>query len=191
MLATMTILGLYSYDSSIFDGLVLPGTVDKSALVTNLVSELDGFEIGYTNPVKIKELISAWSKKMQGPWTKLYNTTILQYDVLRNYDITKEMSTVVSGENHVTGRGSDINLSQKYGFSDGTAADSGKVTTTLGSGNDTIGSSSTVVTDHEYGDASLRTTQQVLEEERKSALYNFYDQIISDFKKRFCLLVYD
>lgn len=190
MRAIITILGLYQYDNTLFDGLTLPGTLDKEVLVNNIVAELEGFEMLYPSPVTMKALIGLWSKKMQGVWKKRYDTTVLQYDVLRNYDITKSTTVTVEGESHVQGKGSDTGLTQKNSFDSATPADAQKVTTTIGSGSDTNGLSITTTEDREFGDASLRTTQQVLMEERKVAEYNVYDTIIADFKDRFCIVVY-
>jgi hypothetical protein len=164
--------------------------MEKDILIPNLLTELEGLEVRYPNTLTMKAMIEFWSKKQQGPWKKLYDTTVLQYDILRNYDITKEETVDGTGENHVTGRGTDTNETQKYSFDSTTPANAGKVLTTLGSGSDTNGISKTITSSREYGDASLRTTQQVLQEERNVALFNMYDVIISDFRQRFCLGIY-
>jgi hypothetical protein len=190
MRATMTILGLYQYDKTLFDGITLPGTLNKETLVGNLVSELEGLEVLYPSAPIMKTFIGVWSAKMQGVWKKRYDTTVLEYDILRNYDITKSETVASLGENHVLGKGSDNVVNQKFSFDNTDPKDAGKVITTLGSGSDTNGSSDMTTTSREYGDASLRTTQQVLMEERQVAEYNMYDTIINDFKQRFCLMVY-
>ena len=40
------------------------------------------------------------------------------------------------------------------------------------------------------GNIGVTTSQQMIREEREIDLFNIYDQITQDFKRRFCVLVY-
>lgn len=86
--ATMSILGLYNYDNTIFDSMALPAQVNsnKAVLINNLLMECSEFEIIYTDPEFMKDAIGAWSGMMVDIWEKLYATTQFNYDPIANYD---------------------------------------------------------------------------------------------------------
>ena len=44
--------------------------------------------------------------------------------------------------------------------------------------------------EHAHGNIGVTTTQKLIREQREIAEYNIYDRIITDFKERFCILVY-
>lgn len=44
--------------------------------------------------------------------------------------------------------------------------------------------------EHSHGNIGVTTTQKLIREQREVAEYNIYDRIITDFKDRFCILVY-
>ena len=54
MPATMSLLGLYNWDSTILDGLIVPSGVDRSALINNLLRECAELEILCNRVVKRK-----------------------------------------------------------------------------------------------------------------------------------------
>lgn len=41
-----------------------------------------------------------------------------------------------------------------------------------------------------YGNIGVTTTQQMIEQERNTVKFNIYDYIITEFKKRFCIMIY-
>lgn len=66
--------------------------------------------------------------------------------------------------------------------------DSGFETTeNTGTDSGTIGNNGTRT---EQGNIGVTMTQTLIQEERKLVEFNIYDRIISDFKERFCLLIY-
>lgn len=83
---TMSLIGLYSYDSTLFDNLTLPVGVDKDDVVGNLLMETDGQEVLYPNPGFMKMAIGVWSKKELPVWEKLLATTKFEYNPIHNYD---------------------------------------------------------------------------------------------------------
>ena len=52
------------------------------------------------------------------------------------------------------------------------------------------GSGTNTVVKTDKGNIGVTTTQQMIEQERESALYNIYNVIVDSFKKKFCILVY-
>lgn len=90
MKATISVMGLYNYDNSLFANMELPNGVDKETLVYNLVLELAELEVIYPHFDVLKMSIGMWSKKELPVWEKLYATTQFEYDPISNYDRKEE-----------------------------------------------------------------------------------------------------
>ena len=95
--ARMSLWGLYQYDNTILDNLTLPTGMDADNLKQNLLVETAGLSILYPDPDFLKTVIGLWSAERQDVWQKLYNTTVLQYDPIQNYDRTEETEEVNDG----------------------------------------------------------------------------------------------
>ena len=86
MSATMSLLGLYKINSGLFLELELPEGISKNTVVDNLLMETAELEILYPNPYFMQAAIGTWSSKELPVWKKLYETTVLKYDPISNYD---------------------------------------------------------------------------------------------------------
>lgn len=89
MQATMSILGLYNYDNTLFDNLVLPTGMtadDKTTLVNNMLAELAELEIVYPDPVFMKTAIGFWSAKELPTWDRYYTAATAEYNPIENYN---------------------------------------------------------------------------------------------------------
>lgn len=212
--AYLTILGLYNYDSSIFDSMRLPDGVEKTTLVDNLLYELSDMEVLYADPCFMKTMIGVWSKKMLPVWTKLFATTKLDYDPISNYDRKETLTDSTSGSNTQTSSGESGYSSS--GSQSGTDTEKNYVSSfnveqaqlreyterapllnNENSGGEQISqkSSGTASNTRSFesrvsGNIGVTTTQQMIEQERESVKFNIYDVIIADFKKRFCIMIY-
>lgn len=102
-MATISILALYDYDSSVLAGLtrnlpqsskvpidkypdsyVEPLGLDVNALVDNIMIECAELEFMYPSISLAKRAINAWATGMSHKWQKLYNTMWLIYNPLWN-----------------------------------------------------------------------------------------------------------
>ena len=199
MRATLSILGLYNYDKTIFDNFALPwyntydenGDVDEeivldsTILIPLLLAQLSELELVYPDLDAMKILVESWSKKNLDNWCKIFFVLNEEYDPIENYN-RKEHSTSESGATS----GSDSNLLNKVsGFNqtdpnlvdrDSSISDSGGWT--HADGERTI---------HTHGNIGVTTNQSMV---RKEVLlrsdYNMYDIIIRSFKRFFCVGVY-
>lgn len=95
--ATVSLLGMHNYDPTVLDLLVIPEELDRSNLINNLLAETAELEILYSNPTVLKNLIGVWSLKELPVWQKLYNTTVLEYNPIENYDRHEEETTRGTG----------------------------------------------------------------------------------------------
>lgn len=197
-MATMSIAGLYLYDSTIFDNLSLPDGIVKDDLITNLLTETAELEIMIPNPDIFKAVCGSWSRRMLPIWKKLYDTTQLTYNPIYNYDRTEEYTdgetTNTNGTSNTEQTVDSTTEHSVVGFNETSAA---LADTNKASGNPktdtTVKNEQTRNLEHKarmYGNIGVTTSQQMLEAEREVDKFDIYAVIIDDFKKRFCLEVY-
>ena len=163
---TLSILGLYQYDNRIFDGLVVPQGIDKETLINNILSETAEFEVLYTEPRFLSNMIAAWSAKELPVWEKLVETLHYEYDPISNYDRNEESTNTGESLGKVAG----------YNASD-------------------LVNSSGASTDVRrrariWGNIGVTTTQQMIDAQRRIVKFNIMDYIIDGFIRRFCLTIY-
>ena len=143
--AKLSILGLYSWDNTIFDLMQFPAYQDgdtlrqlsddeKNMLVMNLISECSGLEILYPNPTVMKNMIGLWSMKEVPTWNRIFRASLAEYNPIENYHRTEHSTETLahydqhsgadtnqaSGSDHVNGGSTDTNS--------GTDTTTGKVT---------------------------------------------------------------
>lgn len=103
--ATMSVMGLYNWDNTLFDLMQIPEALDRQDLIENLLGELAELEVLYPNPVVMKNLIGVWSNKQLDIWQRLYATTQYEYNPIENYD--RQESGTDSGTDTATHTGTD------------------------------------------------------------------------------------
>lgn len=163
MKSRMSIMGLYQYDNSIFNDMILPEGIDKEDVVNNLLIELDELEILYPKPETMKLVIGIWSNKELKVWQKLYDTTILDYNPIWNKDSyvensntetrnlqnintetmnlqdvnteTRNLTGTNNGSATATNTGSDITKNYVFGYNETGKAQQNESEVLLGSGN--------------------------------------------------------
>ena len=204
MTGTMSVLGLYQWDNTLFSLLSLPEGLDKDTLVDFILAECSDLEILYPNPEVLKGLIGVWSATEQYTWGKLYATMQLQYNPIDNYDRT-ETRTLASqaagnstegGTDTTTGSSTNVNQVKAFDTAANTFTDREKDTvsnsgsTTYGHTNNNAYSKNDTENIRAYGNIGVTTTQQMIEQERETAKFNIFQVILDEFKQRFCVLVY-
>lgn len=88
----LSIITMYNYDPSIFDDLSLPAELDKDLVTDNIMLELGELELLYNDPNMMKFAISRWSSKELKKWEELYDTTVLDYNPIENYNRTDDFT---------------------------------------------------------------------------------------------------
>lgn len=226
MRATLSILGLYQREPALFDELELPGSMNKDVLIDNILYEAAPLEAYYPDPNFMKFMIGRWSFMNQSVWQKLYDTTVLEYNPIFNYDRTEEWSENEQMLDKRTLTGTEMETSTDN--SSGEIRSSGTVQSELNvSGynessyvprEQTIETPNTLTsntsetdrivsidkndtenmdrkrdnirTGRAFGNIGVTTTQQMIQEERESVLFNMYKVITDSFIERFCLMIY-
>lgn len=192
--ATMSILGLYYLDPTIFDNMTYPAELNKDLLVDNILAECAELEIIYPDPEYMKRCIALWSMKELYNWQKLYETTQFVYNPIWNVDAniteTEKRDLRSTFESNENGRNSNTN--SKKGYNDNSFVDAEKddLVSEIGRGGENADTGTVERTTRRGGNIGVTTSQQMIREEREINTFNIYDFITDSFKRRFCILVY-
>ena len=117
-MTTMSPLGLYRWDETIFDLMQIPTALNKPTLIDNLLAETAELEVLYPNPVVFKNLVAVWSAKQIDIWNRLYATTQYEYNPIENYNRYETGSE--DGTGRTTHSGTDTTAdTTTYGGTDG------------------------------------------------------------------------
>lgn len=182
MRALLSIIGVYNYYPQLFDDFQLPAELNKQTLVDNLCMELGELNLLINEPQILRIAIGRWSASRVKVWQHLYETTQYEYNPIWNKDgvfkETEEAESVGTLDGRDRGNRSayDSDTYQPFDetITDHDSTSRGKVTRTR----------------TEQGNIGITSTQELIERERDVAQFNLYDQIIEEFKRRFCIMVY-
>lgn len=84
--ATMSIIGLYNYDNTLFDRLQIPNGVNRETVISNILDTCAEMELLYPDAGYLKTAIGYWSAKEQTLWQRVYEMETANYNPLENYD---------------------------------------------------------------------------------------------------------
>ena len=204
MRGTLSVLGLYQYDNSIFDDMALPTTehLNKDDLIANLLSECVELETIYARPDVFKVLMKHWSNSRVHVWQELADTMDYEYNPIWNKDVhdveqidfeRKLKSTYSdSASNQTSGNTTNQGVAYNSGNLEDRTKDiaSGSMSSTDNSTTDDTGTTEQKRDYLSQGNQGVTSTQSLIKEQRDIVNFSLYDIIISEFKTRFCLLVY-
>lgn len=182
-MTNLSILGLYNYDESIFDDMVLPEEVERETLKTELLLQLAELEIVYANPSIVKLAIKAWSASRLHEWNRIYTALTYDYNALFNKEgsVTERITSNAEGSTS----GSNIHSVSAYNANTFQNAEQDAQTAQSSS----TGQQTRTTT--EAGNIGVTMSQDMLRAE--VAVRSEYDMvhiIIDEFKRRFCIMVY-
>ena len=112
---TLSPLGLFNWDESIFDLMQIPEALDRNTLLNNLLADTAELEVLYPNPVVFKNLVGVWSAKQLDIWNRLYATTQYEYNPIENYNRYETGSDSGSGSTTHGGTDSHTNTTATTG----------------------------------------------------------------------------
>lgn len=178
-MALLSVMGMYQYDPTLFDGMVLPEAMDRDVMISNILTECAELEVIISDADIFKSVLEYWSKKNLQPWEKMYAAQIAEYNPLWNKDGTYQEteSRDLRSTGETTGQVSAYNSDgfQNASKNNASGTDSGTIFRER----------------REYGNIGVTTSTAMLTEEQEyRKKYNIYDTILEDFKSRFCILVY-
>ena len=133
MQSSVTVMGLYNYDPTLFGHLEFPTgftTQDADNLINSIIMETAELEVLYNSPVFMKFIIGVWSKKELPTWNRIYAAAQAEYNPIENYDRQETSSDTSTASRQHSGTDTTTNTGTD------TVTNSGKDTTQL-SGTDT------------------------------------------------------
>lgn len=86
----LTLIGIYDYDPTLFDGLTLPEGYDKQTFIDSLLLEHGEKCVLYSNPEFMKFSIGAWGRKWALELERIAQALRAEYDPIYNYDRHEE-----------------------------------------------------------------------------------------------------
>lgn len=191
---TLSILGLYNYDSSIFDNMVLPDQVSKPVLIDNLITELAELELIYPSASLMRQAIGFWSESRIHEWSRIADLLYKDYNPFIN--IVRDETRTIS--EHRENEGSTVNKTDGNTTNYTNAWDDGSVqrdkdVSDFKTTQDTEDTGTMKRTEryHLEGDSAIRDAQDIIRLEYEVRTdFSIYRTIIQDFKNRFCIMVY-
>lgn len=179
---TMTIRGIYNFDSTIFNDLETPADIDKETLITHILLNAGNFECLYPDSDEMKIRVKIWSIANKLEWQKLEESRHYEYNPIENYDRYEswtddndsKATNNSNAENKVAAYNSENYVNSALGISD----------------NESVSSSNGAHEGHLHGNIGVTTNQQMIREEREIVKFNLYDYILDSFISTFCVMIY-
>ena len=94
----LSIMGMYEYDNSVFDGFDAPSYIDdnnvvhtlnRDDVINNILLQCAELELVYPSIEMMKFAIGVWSASNSRTWDKLYKSMFLEYNPIWNVDATE------------------------------------------------------------------------------------------------------
>ena len=207
MRGTLSILGLYNYDTSIFENFVVPEGVDAATAVNSIIYENAELEIIYPDPDAMKFFIGLWSSRESVVWARILNAITQEYNPIENYDRQEDWTDTDDEDTTANNTGyrtrtpnlTGINTREVAAFN-GTSLVTSEKNTGTETGNEQLSTSDNgtgsrdltrVHSGRVHGNIGVTTSQQMLNQELEIAgKVDIYKYISESFKHRFCLMVY-
>lgn len=201
-LATLSLIGIYNYDDTIFDELTVPAGLDKDILVNNILFRSGDFEVLYPDPGFLKPAIGVWSRKWSRTFTKWHEALQLEYDPISNYDRKEEWTTddtgtqsssstdhsESDGETHVDNKRSAFD---SEALVNDTSADSTNNLETDSTTNlNGQHANKEVKKGRAWGNIGVTTSQQMIQSELELAEFNIYERMTDIFLSEFIIPIY-
>lgn len=188
--AKLTLIGMYNYDDTLFEGLQLPDYFDKETLVNTIL--LAGGEFGalYPNVDFMKQAITLWSAKNQRYFERLAKLMQIDYEPLENYNRKEDWTDKGSGSSESEFENDSTNTGQVSAFNSSDFENRDKST-----GKDTGKSSgSSEYENHREGYArgniGVMSSQDMYLQEMSVLGISPYDVLAGDFINEFCIKLY-
>lgn len=212
-MSLLTVEGLYNYDNTLFNGFNVPDGLVKEIAIDTILMRTRELEILYPDLTYMKNRITIWSNKYQINWKKLYDTTVLEYNPIENYDRmedwtdTDDETTSSARDNTVKSTSTNeivnsVNITdQNTAFNagladhakqitDGDTTENGSITNTEKENVNDGRKGKHTRTGRAHGNIGVTTSQQMIQSERDLVVFNLYDVIAESFIENFCLMVY-
>ena len=191
----MTLYGMYKYDPTLFDGVILPDGMDKTIMVNQIIRQSGDLFPYYQVPPEVKSAITEWFTRRKDNFAKLWQGFTAEYNPIENYDRHEDSTETPDITHTLTNSGEDASTNeadvQGYNATD-YIPNSRTVSSGTSSTNGTDKESGTrTFTSRIHGNIGVTTSAQMLEGEltlRRSL--DIYALIAEEFETDNLIQVY-
>lgn len=215
---TMTMIGMYKVDQTLFDNMILPSELNRDLVINAILMRSGEFETLYPDIDFMKLSIGVWSRKWNKTFTDWVKGQKATWNPIENYDRyedssdsysksetssgTETSSGSSSGSDSFGGGGSTESLVSAYDAS--TYQPSGKTETSTEnsseSSSETSASSTTsgsvnetsgnTHTSHIHGNIGVTQASDMLKSFYDISAWNIYEHIADVFVTEYCIPIY-
>ena len=191
----MTLYGMYKYDPTLFDGVILPDGMDNTIMVNQIIRQSGDLFPYYQVPPEVKTAITEWFTRRKDNFAKLWQGFTAEYNPIENYDRHEDSIETPDITHTLTNSGEDASTNeadvQGYNATDYTP-NSRTISSGTSSTNGTDKESGTrTFTSRIHGNIGVTTSAQMLEGElalRRSL--DIYALIAEEFETDNLIQVY-
>lgn len=193
-------MGMYQYDDTLFKFFSVPSTMEslKETIINSICLDTQELEVLYTSIPIMRIAIGNWCTSMFPIWKRLYDTTLLEYNPIENYNRTETITEsekrndTLNSTSETNGNSEQINQNVAFNNTDFANNEKNMInndTSVTDNSNNSYNTDRT--TSHNAkGNIGVTTSQTMIKQERDISEFNIVQYIVDDFKQRFCLMVY-
>lgn len=186
----VSILGLYSYDPTLFDKMELPEQIDRTSFVNYLLLQTSELPLLYGDSDFMKNMIGIWSANRIGVWEKMAKVLYEDYDPFINIKRDEERTETETRDLKTDGSVLSSTQNNVNAWDRVEQPSTGSETTDSSSVTN-IGTITRHETYHLEGDSAITDAQDVARKEiQMRQQFNLITIIINEFKTEFCLNIY-
>ena len=191
----MTLYGMYQYDPTLFDGVVLPEGMDKTLMVNQIIRQSGDLFPYYQVPPQVKSAITEWFTRRKDNFAKLWQGFTAEYNPIENYDRQEDSTETPNITHTLSNSGQDASTNeadvQGYNGTDYVPNSRTKSSGTSSTNGTDTESGTRTYTSRIHGNIGVTTSAQMLEGElalRKSM--DIYAIIAAEFETDNLIQVY-
>lgn len=191
----MTLYGMYQYDPTLFDGVVLPEGMDKTLMVNQIIRQSGDLFPYYQVPPEVKTAITEWFTRRKDNFAKLWQGFTAEYNPIENYDRQEDSTETPNITHTLSNSGQDASTNeadvQGYNGTDYVPNSRTKSSGTSSTNGTDTESGTRTYTSRIHGNIGVTTSAQMLEGElalRKSM--DIYALIAAEFETDNLIQVY-
>ena len=191
----MTLYGMYQYDPTLFDGMILPEGMDKTLMINQIIRQSGDLFPYYQVPPQVKTAITEWFTRRKDNFAKLWQGFTAEYNPIENYDRQEDSTETPNITHTLSNSGQDASTNeadvQGYNGTDYVPNSRTKSSGTSSTNGTDTESGTRTYTSRIHGNIGVTTSAQMLEGElnlRRSL--DIYALIAAEFETDNLIQVY-
>ena len=191
----ITLYGMYQYDPTLFDGMILPEGMDKTLMVNQIIRQSGDLFPYYQVPPQVKSAITQWFTRRKDNFAKLWQGFTAEYNPIENYDRQEDSTETPNITHTLSNSGQDASTNeadvQGYNGTDYVPNSRTKSSGTSSTNGTDTESGTRTYTSRIHGNIGVTTSAQMLEGElnlRRSL--DLYALIAEEFENDNLIQVY-